>query len=253
MGAFNRRRFLVTASAAAAALGMAPAAFADEPAPLPANRWPLNEHAGYRAADVVAGRTAVLHNGVTFGPGRDRNAAFFDGVDDYGLSRAVDIRTDQSFTVAAWVRLAEKNFGRAIAVSVDGDRTSKFELGFIQDDDENQLGEWIFSAPESDVDQPLETAFASGTLPAEVDTWTHLVGVYEAPVKKLWLYVNGTRVADGTLNTPWQASGGVRLGGAKTAGAGSRFWPGGVDDVRLYQGILNQDQVSALYFSYPPQ
>lgn len=246
MTTLSRRAFLATTAAVAATVAVAPAALAADPAP--GNLWPLDETGGDQAADVVAGRTAVLHDGAAFVPGRAGNALQFDG--GYALTDAVDVRTDQSFTVTAWVNLATKDFGLFTAVGVDGDRTSKFQLGHVVDDDNNQLGAWFFQAAESDSDLALVTKMAVSTLPSETGKWTHLVGVYDPGARRIWLYVNGTRVGDGTLNTPWQASGGLRIGGGKAAGEAAQAWPGSVDDVRLYQGMLDRDQVSALYKSY---
>ena len=246
MSTLNRRAFLVATAAVAATVTVAPAAFAADP--VPGNHWPLDETEGDQAADVVAGRNAVLYDGAAFVSGRVGNALNVDS--GYALTDAVDVRTDQSFTVTAWVNLAAKDPGLATAVSVDGERTSRFRLGHVIDDDDHFLGAWTFQGPESDSDTPLVTKIAASALPSETDTWTHLVGVYDADAKRVWLYVDGARVGVGTLNTPWQASGGLRIGGGKAAGEAAQAWPGSVDDVRLYQGMLDKDQVSALYKSY---
>ncbi|MEQ0561201.1 LamG domain-containing protein [Amycolatopsis sp. NEAU-NG30] len=243
------RRALPAALSLAAVLACAPAALAADPQP--GNHWLLDETGGDQAADSAAGRTATLHNGPVFGPGRSGNALTFDGIDDFAASDAVDVRTDGSFTVSAWVNLATANFGLSTAVSVDGEHTSRFRLGYIMDDDNNQLGAWSFRAAESDSDRPVVTKAAESVLPAETGTWVFLVGVHDAAAKRLWLYVNGTRVGDGTLNTEWQPAGGVRIGGALAAGAPAEPWPGSVDDVRLYPGVLDKDQISALYRSFP--
>jgi hypothetical protein len=204
-----------------------------------------------RTRGAVAGRTALVRNGAAFGPGRAGNALTFDGADDVAVSDAVDVRTDGSFTVSAWVNIAVGDFGRSTAVSVDGERTSRFRLGYVQDDDNHPFGAWTFRAAESDVDRPLVTKEASSTLPAETATWAFLVGVYDAATKKLWVYVDGSRVGDGTLNTEWQPAGGLRIGGALAAGTPAEAWPGSVDDVRLYPGVLDSGRISALYRSYP--
>ncbi|MDX3186925.1 LamG domain-containing protein [Streptomyces sp. MN03-5084-2B] len=243
------RRALPAVLSLVAVLACAPVALAADPQP--GNHWLLDETGGDQAADSVAGRTAVLHNGPVFTPGRDGNALTFDGVDDFAVSDAVDVRTDGSFTVSAWVNIAVKNFGLSTAVSVDGTHTSRFRLGHVLDDDNNQFGAWTFSAAESDSDQPLVTKSAESVFPTETGTWAFLVGVHDAATHKLWLYVNGTRVGDGTLNTEWQAAGGLRIGGALAAGAPAESWPGSVDDVRLYPGVLDKDRISALYRSYP--
>ncbi|SDY32506.1 Concanavalin A-like lectin/glucanases superfamily protein [Amycolatopsis xylanica] len=242
------RRALVIAAAALAALAVTPAAGASPADPALANHWPLDETQGATAADVVAGRQLGLLGGASFTGG----ALNFDGVGGQALGDHVDIATDQSFSVSAWVRLSAKNFGEVTAVSVDGDRTSKFRLGHIVDDDNNQFGAWSFQGPESDTDNAQVTKVAVTIFPTEVGQWAHLVGVYDAAAQRVRIYLDGTLSGEGTLTTPWNAGGGLRIGAAKTAGQADKFWPGDVDDVRLYQGALTHTQVSELYRAYHP-
>lgn len=222
------------------------------------HEYRLDETGGHNAADAAGARTGTVAGAANFGPGRVGDAVTTDGSTGAVTTGGVDLRLDQAFTVSAWVKLASKDCDlsavaacRADAVSVDGAHTSKFRLGHVVDFDENQFGAWTFEMPESDADGAAVTKAAVSTLPTEVNTWTHLVGVYDPSVKKLWLYVNGTRVGDGTLNSPWQPGGGLAIGRGKAGGAAAEFWPGSVDDVRLYTGQLDKDRVSALYRSYP--
>ncbi|WP_216214228.1 LamG-like jellyroll fold domain-containing protein [Amycolatopsis aidingensis] len=208
----------------------------------------LDESSGDQAADAIGGRTGTLHNGAEFTEGRTGNAVSLDGVDDHVSTTGVDLRTDTSFTVSAWVYLDEKD-GQVTAVSVDGNRASKFRLGHVLDG-ENRLGSWVFEMPESDTADAPVTAAALSTLRTELDTWVHLAGVYDAAAKKVWLYVNGTRIGDGTLQNTWNADGGLKIGRGKDDGSPAEFWPGQVDDVRLYTGGLTDDRIKALYDSY---
>jgi hypothetical protein len=209
----------------------------------------LDEASGGVAADSVGARPGTLAGGATFAAGRSGNAIKLDGVDDQVTTTGMDLRTDSSFTVAAWVNLSNQG-GQLTAVSVDGNRTSKFRLGHVKDA-EHRDGSWIFEMPEADNDANPVTRAAVSTLSNELNSWVHLVGVYDAPAKKVWLYVNGSRVGDGQLNTPWQPAGGLVLGRGKLGGSPQQFWPGLVDDVRLYTGRLDRDRVLSLYQSYP--
>lgn len=224
------------------------------------HNWALDEGSGTTTADSVGSRTGTLTGGVTRTPGRLGNAVTLDGVDGQISTTGVDLRTDASFTVSAWVNLARTcDPGAAwscelVAVSVDGAGTSKFRLGHVADQDQLNPGVWLFEMPESNEPGAPVTKAAVSTLPSEVgtDTWVHLAGVYDKQANKLWLYVNGTRKGDGTLLTPWQATGGLQIGRGKDAtGAPGQYWPGKVDEVRLYNGRLDDDRVSNLYHSYP--
>jgi hypothetical protein len=228
------------------------------------HNYPLDESSGRNAADAVGSRGATLVGGASFTPGRVGNAVTFDGVDDAATTSGVDLRTDQAFTVSAWVRLPTRGCGsdavracRMDAVTIDGARTSKFRLGYVLDADSDnlQLGAWTFEMPESDDDNARVTKAAVSTLPSELNTWVHLAGVYDPATKRVWLYVNGTRVGDGTLNTPWQptGAGGLAIGRGKVGGSPKEYWPGNVDDVRLYTGQLDKDRIFALYHSYPAE
>ena len=220
----------------------------------------LDESSGTNAADAVGTRAATLTGGASFGPGRVGNGVGFDGVDDAATTTGVDLRLDQAFTVSALVKLPDKQCDltavsacRLDAVTVDGARTSKFRLGHVVDSDNSQFGAWTFEMPESDVDNAPVTKAAVATLPSEAGKWTHLVGVYDPTAKMIWLYVDGTRVDDGTLNTPWQPTGGLVVGRGKVDGAAARHWPGGVDDIRLYTGQLNGERIEGLFHSYPAE
>jgi hypothetical protein len=208
-----------------------------------------DETGGTTAADSVGARGGTLHGGATFQPGRSGNAVQLDGVDDAVSTTGIDLRTDQSFTVTAWVNLRKTNDGEVTAVSLDSGQSGKFRLGHIKDRFDNSRGAWIFEMPEQNGSIPKA---ALSTLETEVgdDKWTHLVGVYDAKAKKIWLYVNGLRAGDGTLRTPWAGGEGLQLGRSKHNNTYSRHWLGRIDDVRVYTGALSGDRVWELRKSY---
>nr|WP_225953849.1 LamG-like jellyroll fold domain-containing protein [Kibdelosporangium phytohabitans] len=210
----------------------------------------LDETGGTTVADSVGARGGTVHGGGTFAPGRGQgNAVKLDGVDDAVSTTGMDVRTDQSFTVSTWVNLREAKNGEVTAVSLDSGQGGKFRLGHIKDSYENSLGAWTFEMPEQN---GTVTQAALSVLPTEVgeDKWTLLTGVYDARAKKIWLYVNGLRVGDGTLLTPWAGGEGLQLGRSKHDNAYSRYWTGRIDDVRVYTGALSTDRVWELHKSY---
>ncbi|MFI6077372.1 LamG domain-containing protein [Actinoplanes sp. NPDC051343] len=227
-----------------------------------AHEYQFDESSGVNAADAVGARAGTLVGGAAFTAGRVGNAVATAKPGDAVTTTGVDIRTDQAFTVSAWVQLArscdlaaQPEGCQYDAVSIDGARTSKFRLGHVKDGGDNQLGVWIFEMPESDTDGAPVTQAAVSVRSSDVGAgaWTHLVGVYDPAARKIWLYVDGTRVGDGTVLNGWQPKapyGGLAVGRGRVAGAAAEFWPGSVDDVRLYSGVLDKDRVSALFDSY---
>ncbi|MFJ6673286.1 LamG domain-containing protein [Actinosynnema sp. NPDC091369] len=219
------------------------------------HKWQFDEGVGATAGDSVGSGTGTLVGGAAFAPGRLGNAIGLDGVDDAVSTTAVP-RTDEDFTVSAWVHLPNNNCTttkcKRVAVSQDGDRNSKFRLGFVKDR-EHPYGNWLFEMPEADTDTTVITAAAVSAESADFGSWVHLVGVYNKSAKRILLYVNSNRVGEGTVESSWRATGGVQIGRGRLAGGPAELWPGSVDDVRLNTGSLDDDAVSALYESYPEE
>jgi hypothetical protein len=190
--------------------------------------------------------------GATFAPGRSGNAVKLDGTDDAVSTTGVDVSTDKSFTVSAWVQLSQDRSGEVTAVSLDAQQGAKFRLGRVKNQFEDA---WVFEMPEQN---GTVTKAALSVLPTEVvdengnPKWTHLSGVYDHKSKRTRLYVDGHRTGDGTLLTPWLSGGGLQLGRSKQNNAYGGYWPGRIDDVRVYTGGLNSDRVLELFNSYGP-
>ncbi|MET0136314.1 MAG: LamG domain-containing protein, partial [Kibdelosporangium sp.] len=217
------------------------------------HNWALDEGAGSRTADSIGGRGATLSGGTGYTAGKLGNAVTLDGTDDSVSTDRVDLSTDRSFTVSSWIRLDSADCPggecRKDAVSIDGGGAfSKMRLGHIQNGGSAPNGKWIFEMPEPD---GTVTEAAVTRMPGEVGQWVFLTGVYDAPNRKIWLYVNANRIDDGTLQTPWKSTGGLAIGRGKVNNVAAAFWDGSVDDVRLYSAALDKDRITALHRSYP--
>ncbi|MGW5052658.1 LamG domain-containing protein [Actinokineospora sp. NPDC004072] len=219
------------------------------------HNWTLDEGAGATSGDAAGARPAALSGGARFTEGRVGGAVRLDGVDDVVSAPAVDVRTDASFTVSAWVRLDGNDCDLDVqsrcllsAVSLDGATGSKFRLGHVVDDQDHGDGNWVFELPEPD---GTVTEAAIAVRPGDIGSWVHLTGVYDKGARAIWLYVDGSYKDDGTLLAPWHGEGQLRIGRGLHGGEPDGHWRGSVDDVRLYSGALDDARVSALYGSYP--
>ncbi|MDR7325402.1 MULTISPECIES: LamG domain-containing protein [Catenuloplanes] len=159
------------------------------------------------------------------------------------------LNTDQSFTVAAWVKPDQVGTGVHTVVSQDGTDRTPFTLSQRPITvDGVQSDYWAFSM--------LPAAGTGGDtvrslLPVDSDdtaTWTHVAAVYDAGGRTLRLYVNGVLQGRTTkILTAWQASGPLIVGGCLFNGVRTDRWYGGIDDVHAYQGALSDAQVKNLY------
>ncbi|WP_306371051.1 LamG domain-containing protein [Nocardiopsis sp. CC223A] len=225
----------------------------------PEGRWTLDEYDGTQVADSTdRGLDATLHgdpltawnfaeNDVTFSPGVRLNG---DG--EHIETSGPALRTDRSFSVAAWVRLDETAQGAdATAVSQSGQYQSAFHLGY-----QGSNGGWTFKlSPHDDSSAPGSEGWSRiySTTPTLLGEWTHLVGVYDHTRKEMVLYVNGLEEARTSVDHAWHAEGGLRIGGARHQGVNDHYhWTGDIDDVHVYQGVLSERDINRVYMGEFP-
>ncbi|MEV6599272.1 LamG-like jellyroll fold domain-containing protein [Actinoplanes sp. NPDC051346] len=212
--------------------------------------WPMNEWSWDRenshifrgragtAGDAIPHGTFTRISDVRSGGG---GAVRFDGVNSYASTAGPAVRTDQSFTVSAWVRLPKGN-GFHTAVAQDGQQASGFYLQHAPG------GLCTFAVPKADTADP-EFSVAVGK-PANLEKWTLLVGVYDAAAGEITLYVNGV-AGTSVPASPFNATGPLTIGRSMFNGYAGNYWPGDIDDVRVVAGALTPAQIVALTANTP--
>ncbi|MBF8186166.1 LamG domain-containing protein [Nonomuraea sp. K274] len=209
----------------------------------PTGHWTLDEGTGTAAADAT-GRTGPLTLGgdAAWTQGWLGGALAVDGIAGHAAAGKAAVRTDQSFTVAAWVQLDTLPAADVVAVAQGGERTSAFALGYTA-----QGPRWGFGMITADADAPDLVMARSDAVPYTME-WTHVAGVYDAPARKLRVYVGGQFVAaaETDFHSTWNADGPLQVGRGIFAGAMMAHWPGTLDDVRTYQGALGDDDIARL-------
>jgi hypothetical protein len=170
------------------------------------------------------------------------------------------VRTDQSFSVSAWVHLdAIPPAGVETFLSQDGTWRSGFFLGLRP----NSTGAMCWTMLMHDADDPLSgtsqnlqvplTAAQVGQDAGDNPVYVHLVVAYDAIAQRFSLYLNGVLKGVAQRTTRWQANGALAIGRALWTAAGQTDVhatdqaTGVVDEVRVFQGVLNPDMVSRLY------
>lgn len=205
--------------------------------------WKLDEETGTAAADA-AGRTGplTLGSGTAWTSGWLDGALALDGAAGHAQAAGPAVRTDDSFTVTAWVQLDTLPPADAAVLAQSGTRAAGFTLGYAA-----QGPRWSFGMADADADGAPVTRTRSDAVPYAME-WTHVAGVYDALAKKLRVYVGGQLVAttETAHASTWNATGPLQLGRAQRDGAFTGHWPGIVDDVRTYQGALGDTDVARL-------
>ncbi|MFJ2506067.1 LamG-like jellyroll fold domain-containing protein [Microbacterium sp. NPDC087592] len=228
--------------------------------------WMLDEGDGTDAADTSGKGTArsMVVDGPSwetgphglFGSRPGDRALSFDGTDDLASTGPI-VDTRKSFVVSAYVWLdAEKvKTGTYTAVSQDGVAQSGFDVSYVPSCTVTTTGCWTFGMKNTDSNGAASTTAVSDT-PVVGDQWVHLVGAHDAASKtlRIWVCEIGTPSAPGagspvSASTPrsataWPATGGLVLGRGLIDGSGANWWPGRIDNVRVFSGqVLSEAKI----------
>jgi len=210
----------------------------------PVGSWSFDDPGGTTAADSAAApHPLTLSGGAAFdtAAGRDGGSLRLDGVDDSAQTPVTPIDTSKSFTVSAWARLTSTK--EAVVVGSAGNISSAFELYYSL-----SLNRWVFLRFKSDTTTPVAVQ-AKSDEPGVIGAWTHIVGVYDAGLGKIQLYVNGRLQTAGNLAYPdsaWKATGPLTVGQGQYNDVFTNRFPGSVDSVQLWQRALDAKMVMGL-------
>ncbi len=187
------------------------------------------------------------HDGTVNGPtltidrfGNADSAYHFDGVNDIVAIADHDDFTVTDVTVCAWIKTADKSDHKHI--------TSCYDTGYASDwynlylTSGSGLARWAVD-PGGSVTVPV----AVGSSDLADDAWHFVVGVRDASVNELYLYIDGilqataSDIDDSALNP----SADFWIGGQN--GWPSRYFNGDIDDVRIYNRALSESEIGELY------
>jgi hypothetical protein len=204
------------------------------------NHWPLDESAGSTAQDVAGGDDGTLTNGPVWQPagGQLGGALTFDGSDDYvDLGAYNTLNGATAFTISGWVNPAQLPFSN--------------HNGIMGIGSSSQRSPWIFGLQNSNnLYVQLETmtgGVADGSLQFAgelvADEWTHVAVSWDGSICSS--YINGVfDNSDVTFGGKLPFSDGVNYLGYLD-GYGS--WDGRLDDIRVYNYTLTEEEIASLY------
>jgi hypothetical protein len=222
-------------------IGFHYAATGPDPAGL-VGQWRLDEGAGATAADSSGlGHTVTLYNGPLWITGPEgRSALQFDGVNDHGQATDTPaLRLTGDFTISFWMK---KHAEAADWSRLVGKGNVSLRNYCIWE--EAGSGTRLLVQQYNASGTPVLNLYSTTGL--ALHTWYHVVAVREGAAVRL--YLNGVLDAAGTASGTAATS----THPFTLAYAGHHaFFPGALDDVRLYNRALSEVEIPQLYRATP--
>lgn len=197
----------------------------------------------------------------------DDNALFLDGDTQYAAAKGPAVDETGSFTVSASVRLDAKALSEkpvGYQAQVAGQKTgteSSWALWVVKPAADSYQWKFTRTAVDS-AGKVIESAEVSGADVAETDTWVQITGTFDAQEPwewtnpadgtqtetrfgKLHLYVGEFDQATdtGTFTQPQQGSDELSVGRGTTPGKTGNYLLGGLQELRIWTGAMNADQI----------
>ena len=199
----------------------------------------------YTMEDNVEDVSGQNNNGtatdLTYVEGKAGKAAVFNG--DSSKIGLPDLNDLPVFTVAAWVmpNRAKPQFQAILSSSAEWSEPGT--LQFVYRGDTKQ---YIFSVSGNKGGSPLPEDMVAGST-SEINEWTHVAVSYDAVAKLGKLYINGelSTITNFTEAVPVNGNNLV-IGEWGVYLNDPRILKGMIDDMRLYSGILTDEEIAEL-------
>lgn len=208
-------------------------------------KWTFDEGTGASSADLSGqGHTATLVGGASWAAaGKEGTGLALDGTTGYADLGAGLIDTTRSFSILCWARLGVLGAWEVVA-SQDDVTGSLFGLKLRGD----ATNEFDFDVETTDLTNPGFVVAQSKTI-AQVQTWVHLAGVYDASGGgTLSLYVNGALETSAPVGqSVLPSSGHFVVGRGLYNGVSGSFLNGTLDELEVHSAALTGAQVAAVY------
>ncbi|WP_203912241.1 endo-1,4-beta-xylanase [Rhizocola hellebori] len=151
--------------------------------------------------------------------------------------------TDRSYSLSVWVQLADTDSDQVV-LAADGTSISPFYLRLKRGTGDDHR--WIFAVLNGSGTQQV---VATSEQKAEAGAWTHLVATWSMETGQMQLFVDGTVSGTNTVLSSAAATenGSLHIGVSQLGNL-----RGAIDDVLVYQQVLTQPEISALYLQYEP-
>jgi len=206
----------------------------------------LNELAGYWSFDESKNNTTkdlsgnnndgTLINAPKSVFGKIGQAYLFNGKNEsIEIKNSEKINPEKAITIEAWVKPLDST--QRIMGKYNADSSGGWYFWFSPE------RKFVFSTTDGS-----QYASVKSKKSYETAEWSHIAGEYDNETKILSLFVNGEKAGETTLlKGIIQSSNNLTIG--KFTDGGDGFFKGAIDEVRLYNRILNEKEIQESYSS----
>ena len=180
-----------------------------------AHFWPLR------------GKPNWLVQGITGG------ALEFDGADDKIDVPCSAALNSPRFTVAFWAKVSGGVDTFRSPLTSRGDTPQRGYCFYA--DDKNRWSFWTGNG--------TRWHELHGTR-VVIGEWHHIAGTYDGTTKRI--YVDGAPIASGVVTIALNTTNPLRIGAGATEGNGNYYFPGALDDVRVYGRALSVQEIKSI-------
>lgn len=170
-----------------------------------------------------------------------KNAAYlFDGINDYISLPASALNNLGNCTMAFWIKLESNSFGTLISKQHNAVNSTAISIGYLPSDPKNiRNGRVTFYLSNQSNNESIEGL--------ETSKYYHLAFSYSN--RNIKTYLNGQLINEksGSYNIPNDNSPTATTIGAWLGDGGGKYFNGIMDDVKIYNRVLSDGEVKALY------
>lgn len=199
--------------------------------------WNFDENKGNITKDLSGNNNdAVLINNPKLVYGKIKQGYLFNGKDEsIEIKNNEKINPGKTITVEAWVKPLDST--QRIMGKYNADSSGGWYFWFSPE------RKFVFSTTDGS-----QYASVKSKKSYETAEWSHIVGEYDDKTKILSLFVNGEKAGETTLlKGIIQSNSKLTIG--KFTDGGDGFFKGTIDEVRLYNRILNEKEIQEAYSS----
>jgi hypothetical protein len=202
--------------------------------------WSFDNQADVGHDDSNNGYQGVNNGATWVSDGKIGGALSFDGINDY-VQFSSPVLNVPPYSVCAWVKAS--SLPNSYIINNGGQTRDSYGF-FLMVQPANPANGWEFGAVVQGGNQ-LQVAYS----PASTGNWYFLVGTWDGSPESnhVKLYVNGAPIGTYLSGGPWPTGPANNLRMGVASNILQAFFNGILDEVRIYNRVLTQDDITTLY------